>query len=77
MFEWLQDEHPNVFTVMLAGWSYPDGELVALPFWSSCFTCGRRIPFRTLWCGVCDEERLARLEAQFAAVHAELKAMLS
>ena len=30
--EWLQDEHPIVYAAMLAGWRYPDGERLPLPF---------------------------------------------
>ena len=30
--EWLQDEHPIVYAAMRAGWRYPDGERLPLPF---------------------------------------------
>lgn len=64
--ERLEYAHPSVHAAMRAGWRWPDGELVPLPFWSVCVECGVRIGWRALWCGSCDVVRLARLDRQFA-----------
>lgn len=69
--EWLRDEHPAVWESMLAGWRWPDGERVPLPFGSTCVTCGTRIEFRHLWCPPCDEKRIDRLNRQFAEIARE------
>lgn len=68
--EWLEDEHPNVRASMQAGWRFPDGYLMPVPFGSRCHDCGCRVEFRRLWCGPCDERRIARIGAQLAALSA-------
>ena len=68
--EWLQDDHPNVWAQMRAGWRFPDGELMPVPFGSRCDDCGCPVEFRHLWCGPCDERRIARIYRQFAALSA-------
>ena len=77
VLEWLEDEHPAVFAALLAGWRFPDGELAALPFASTCIACGCRVEFRHLWCPPCDDARIARLDRQFAQISADLKAAAS
>lgn len=69
---WLPDEYPAVYAQMLAGWRFPDGELVPLPFGSRCHDCGCRVEFRRLWCGPCDERRIARIYRGFSALLAAL-----
>ena len=66
--EWLEDEHPSIAAARTAGWRFPDGYLTALPFGSRCIECGRRVEFRNLWCAPCDEERILRLDRQFAEI---------
>ena len=68
--EWLEDEHPSVLASMQAGWRFPDGDLMSVPFGSRCDDCGCRVEFRRLWCGPCDERRIARIDRQFAALSA-------
>lgn len=70
--EWLSEYAPALHAAMLAGWRYPDGELVAPPFPAHCYTCGDPIPYRSLWCGPCDDARIERLGGQFAAVRQAL-----
>lgn len=70
--EWLADDHPAVYAQMLAGWRWPDGDLVPLPFGSRCVGCGDRIQFRNLWCVPCDDARIERLNGQFAAIEQAL-----
>ena len=68
--EWLSDEHPAVLAAFAAGWRWPDGGLVPVPFGSRCVDCRARVEFRALWCPPCDERRIARVEAGFRAVAA-------
>ena len=68
--EWLSDDHPALYAALLAGWRWPDGELVPVPFGSRCVDCRARVEFRALWCPPCDERRIARVEAGFRAVAA-------
>ena len=75
--EWLSDAHPAVFAALLAGWRFPDGEPLPLPFGSRCQSCGCRIEFRHLWCEPCDEKRIARINAQFEAIATELQGVVS
>ena len=77
VIEWLEDEHPAVFAALLAGWRFPDGELAALPFASTCIACGCRVEFRHLWCPPCDDARIARLGRQLEQISADLKAAVS
>ena len=70
--EWLEDEYPAVAASRDAGWRFPDGEPLPVPFGSRCIECGCRIDFRHLWCGPCDENRIARLKRQFAEISATL-----
>ena len=77
VLEWLSDEYPAVFAALLAGWRFPDGELVPLPFGSRCSVCGVRVEFRHLWCPTCDDKRITRIETGFrdiAAAFEEAKA---
>lgn len=40
ILEWLADEHPALWASLRAGWRYPDGELLPLPFQPRCLDCG-------------------------------------
>lgn len=66
--EALEENDPGVYAQMLAGWRYPDGGLLPVPYGSSCVECGTRVEFRMLWCGPCDDVRIERLNAQFAEI---------
>ena len=68
--DWLRDDHPALFAALFAGWRWPDGDLVPVPFGSRCVDCRARVEFRALWCPPCDERRIARVEAGFRAVAA-------
>ena len=70
VLEWLSDEHPADLAAFAAGWRWPDGDLVPVPFGSRCVDCGTRVEFRALWCPPCDERRIARVEAGLRAVAA-------
>lgn len=70
--EWLEDEHPAVAASRAAGWRFPDGEPLPVPFGSRCVECGCRVEFRRLWCGPCDENRIDTLNRQFAEISATL-----
>ena len=70
VLEWLEDGHPAVFAALLAGWRFPDGELAALPFASTCIACGCRVEFRHLWCPPCDDKRIARIGQRFRDIAA-------
>ena len=70
VLEWLEDEHPAVFAALLAGWRFPDGELAALPFASTCIACVVRVEFRHLWCPPCDDKRIARIGQGFRDIAA-------
>lgn len=70
--EWLEDEYPAVAASRDAGWRFPDGEQLPVPFGSRCIECGCRVEFRRLWCGPCDENRIATLNRQFAEISATL-----
>ena len=73
VLEWLEDEHPSVLASMRAGWRFPDGELVPVPFGSRCIDCGQRTKFRRMWCGPCDERRIARLNLEFLEIKRAMK----
>lgn len=68
VYEWLEGEHPSVLASMQARWRFPDGDLMPVPFGSRCLDCGCRVEFRRLWCGPCDERRIARIGAQLAGI---------
>ena len=70
VMEWLDDEYPTVFAQMRSGWRWPDGELLPLPFGSTCIDCGVRVEFRYLWCDSCDAARIARINHQFEDISA-------
>lgn len=70
--EWLMYEHPVIYTQLRAGWSYPDGERLPLPFQYRCIACGVLLHGYRLWCPPCDAERIARINEQFAAISDEL-----
>ena len=72
VIEWLADDHPTVYALMRAGWSYPDGERVPLPFQCRCRACGVLLHGYRLWCPPCDEERIARISGQLTAISDEL-----
>ncbi|GAB3622564.1 hypothetical protein GCM10027418_06460 [Mariniluteicoccus endophyticus] len=36
VFEWLEEDDPALWVSMRAGWRYPDGELLPLPFQPRC-----------------------------------------
>ena len=40
-FDWLSDQHKSTYLTLLAGWRYPDGERVPLPFQPSCRFCNK------------------------------------
>ena len=68
--EWLSDEHPAVLAAFAAGWRWPDGDLVPVPFGSRCVDCRARVEFRALWCPPCDDKRITRIETGFRAIAA-------
>lgn len=68
VLEWLDDEYPIWSASRAAGWRFPDGETVALPFGSTCAECGARVTFRRLWCPPCDEARVARIDEQIQEI---------
>ena len=70
--EWLEDEYPAVAASRDAGWRFPDGEPLPVPFGSRCVECGCRVEFRRLWCVPCDERRIARIYRGFSALSAAL-----
>lgn len=72
--EWLEDEYPDVAASRDAGWRFPDGELLPVPFGSRCVECGCRVEFRYLWCGPCDENRIDTLNRQFSDIGAAFQA---
>lgn len=71
--EWLEDEYPSLYASMRAGWRWPDGELVPVPFGSRCRDCGCRIAWLRLWCGLCDEARISRGTAELTETRKSLK----
>lgn len=72
--EWLEDEYPAVAASRDAGWRFPDGELLPVPFGSRCIKCGCRVEFRHLWCGPCNEKRIDTLNRQFSDIRAAFRA---
>ena len=64
LWGWLGEVYPAVMASAQAGWSYPDGELVPLPFGSSCLTCDTRIESWHLWCDPCNTARIERINQQ-------------
>ena len=72
IIEWLAADHPTVYALMRAGWSYPDGERVPLPFQRRCIACGVLLHGDWLWCPPCDEERIARISGQLTTIFDEL-----
>ncbi len=60
--EWLFAEHPATYTAMRAGWRYPDGERLPLPFQPRCIACTCLLDGWGLWCSPCDEARIERNE---------------
>ena len=66
--DWLNDNHPDVWAQMRAGWTYPDGERVPLPFQSRCSACGTLTRSMALWCPTCDDARLGKLGEQFRSI---------
>ena len=75
--EWLSDEHPSDLAALAAGWRWPDGDLVPVPFGSRCTDCRTRVEFRTLRCPPCDDKRITRIETgvrDIAAAFEEAKA---
>lgn len=68
--EWLSDEHPAVLAAFAAGWRWPDGDLVPVPFGSRYVDCRARVEFRHLWCPPCDDKRITRIEHGFRAIAA-------
>lgn len=73
VWEWLEDEYPALSAAMAAGWRFPDGELVLVPFGSRCRDCGCRVAWPHLWCGLCDEARIARAAAELTEIRKSLK----
>ena len=70
VLEWLSDEHPADLAAFAAGWRWPDGDLVPVPFGSRCVDCRARVEFRALWCPPCDDKRVTRIEQGFRAIAA-------
>ena len=68
--EWLSDKHPAVLAAFAAGWRWPDGDLVPVPFGSRCVDCRARVEFRALWCPPCDDKRITRIETGFRDIAA-------
>ena len=68
ILEWLQDEHPAIYACLLAGWRFPDGELLPLPFTPHCITCGRDVTDGAGWCDPCDERRIDRARRQLESL---------
>ena len=64
IIEWLDDCRPDLYASLLAGWRYPDGELVPLPFSRHCHECRTEIPDDRIWCQPCDVARIERLSRQ-------------
>ncbi|RCK68300.1 hypothetical protein DT076_16770 [Desertihabitans brevis] len=73
IWDWLADGHPTVYAAAQAGWRYPDGELVPLPFQPRCFTCGTFIGGDALWCPPCDRARIDRIARSLESISAELR----
>lgn len=46
VMEWLRGDHPALYAATLAGWRFPDGELMPLPPQFSCHQCGRQAATR-------------------------------
>ena len=72
VLEWLEDEHPFVSRQMQAGWRYPDGERLPLPFQRRCFTCAVLLSGDFLWCEACDAARIQRISQSLEAIRDEL-----
>lgn len=72
IIDWLAADHPTVYALMRAGWSYPDGERAPLPFQCRCIACGVLLHGYWLWCPPCDEERIAHISGQLTAISDEL-----
>lgn len=66
--EFLADGHPALWDSLRAGWRYPDGELMPLPFQHHCHECRARISDGRIWCQPCDLKRIDRLNAQFTEI---------
>ena len=64
LWEWLEEGYPAVMATARAGWSYPDGELVPLPFRTTCRQCGCPAQFWRLWCDPCNAARIERVNQQ-------------
>ena len=71
VIEWLSDQHPALYATLRAGWRYPDGELVPLPFPHCCAACQVAIPDWRIWCQPCDVARVEGRIIQFAEVAAQ------
>lgn len=67
IYEWLQDEHPTEWRQLLAGWRYPDGERLPLPFQPRCLTCAVLLSGDCLWCEDCDAARIQRISQSLEA----------
>jgi len=50
---WLREDYPTVWSQMRAGWRYPDGELLPLPFQPTCDDCGALLHHDGFWCDSC------------------------
>ena len=70
VLEWLEDEYPAVAASRGAGWRFPDGEMLPVPFESRCIGCGCRVEFRHRWCRPCSESLVVTLNRQFAQIRA-------
>lgn len=66
--EWLR-EFPVEWAGLVAGWRFPDGELMPPPFQPRCRQCRCLLPSgRYRWCERCDAERYARSRRQFESL---------
>lgn len=72
--EFLHDEHPALYASRIAGWRFPDGELMSLPFQSRCNDCRTTITDDRIWCQACDVKRIERIAEGFRQIEADFGA---
>lgn len=72
VLEWLEDEHPSTYAAFRAGWRYPDGERLPLPFQFRCSDCRKLLHGYRIWCSECDDARIRRISGQFQEIHQQL-----
>lgn len=67
VIEWLSENHYFAYRQMIAGWRYPDGELVPPPLQMHCIDCGARIPDIERRCGTCISIWMDKVFAEYEA----------